>query len=139
MVLLIDTNILLDFLLRRAPHSAHADRLADRVEAGEVTAHVSAISFNNVYYLAEKKRGDVEARRMLANLRRLFGVVPLDVAVLDDALASSLSDFEDAIQAVSARHASADCVVTRNSQDFVGCGLPTYSAEEVLALLDAQS
>src|SRR4051812_23338368 len=120
MVLLIDSNILLDSLLARAPHSAHADRLVNRVEAGDVNAHVSAISFNNVYYLAEKRRGDVDARRMLRNLRRLFGVVPLDVDILDAALSSSLIDFEDAIQAVSAQRASADCIVTRNAQDFVG-------------------
>ena len=98
----VDTNVLLDFLLRRASFFGPAARLLMRVEAGEAEAYVSAISFNNVFYLARKSVGADAARDMLRDLRRLFKVVPLDEAVIDQSIALAARDFEDAIQAVSA-------------------------------------
>ena len=48
MIVLVDTNVLLDVLIRREPHyraSAYVWTLAER---GEITAFISAISFNNI-------------------------------------------------------------------------------------------
>ena len=47
MIVLVDTNVLLDVLMRREPHyraSAYVWTLAER---GEIAAFISAISFNN--------------------------------------------------------------------------------------------
>jgi predicted nucleic acid-binding protein len=50
----IDTNVLLDVLARRQPFYAAASRIWTLAERGSVRAFVSAISFNNIYYITRK-------------------------------------------------------------------------------------
>jgi predicted nucleic acid-binding protein len=51
---LIDTNILLDYLLQREPFSADADRLFLAIAQGGVVGYASVISFTNIFYIAHK-------------------------------------------------------------------------------------
>ncbi len=74
---------------------------------------------------------------MLRDLSRLFHVVPLDEAIIDQAIALTIGDFEDAIQAVSAGRVGTPYVVTRNARDFEGTGLKAFLAEEMLVVMDS--
>lgn len=56
MVVLIDTNILLDVIQERRPHAAAAVRIWALVKEGALAGFVSAISFNNVFYVARDNR-----------------------------------------------------------------------------------
>jgi predicted nucleic acid-binding protein len=48
MIILVDTNILLDVLHERKPFSGPAAAVWKSVEDAVVDGHVSAISFNNI-------------------------------------------------------------------------------------------
>ena len=137
MKVFFDTNILLDFLLRRGSFFGPAARLLTRVESRQVEAYVSAISFNNVFYLARKTVGADAAREMLRDLRRLFDIVPLDHTIIDQAIGLTVRDFEDAIQAVSAARVVTPYIVTRNARDFEGTGVKGLLPEEMLVLIDS--
>ncbi|MCC6125974.1 MAG: PIN domain-containing protein [Pirellulales bacterium] len=137
MIVLLDTNILLDVIQDRAPYSASATRVWKLVEEHAVTGFVSAISFNNVYYIARKQAGGEKALDAIRLIRRIFRIVPLDELVIDRALADPGNDFEDAIQAAAAIRISADHLVTRNSNDFDFKGVSAVSAEEFLAIFQA--
>jgi predicted nucleic acid-binding protein len=119
MTILVDTNILLDFLQRRAPHDAAAADVWRRVEVGEVDGRVSAISFNNIFYIAKKQDGAERAMEAVIAVRKVFRIVPLNERVLDRAIARADADLEDAIQAASAEDVAADYLITR---DIKGCG-----------------
>jgi predicted nucleic acid-binding protein len=131
MRVLLDTNILLDVLQERHPYHAAAARVWKLVEEKAIEGVVSAISFNNIFYIARKQSGRDKAMEAVRYVRRIFGITPLDAAVIDFALETNAPDFEDAIQVGSAKMVQADYVVTRNSADCV----PTVTAEELLALL----
>jgi len=132
---LVDTNILLDVLQRRTPFDVAAAQVWQLSESGSVAGYVSAISFNNVFYIARKQSGVSAAMDAVKAVRGAFRVVSLDEAVLDDAIAAATNDLEDAIQATSARRVSADYIVTRNAADFAPFRIPTATAEELLVLL----
>lgn len=104
------------------------------MEDGNLDGRVSAISFNNVFYVARKQLGRDAALEAVKLVRRVFGVLPVDETVIDRALAAPGNDFEDAIQAATAIRAAADYVVTRNIGDFVSLGIPSVTAEEMLAI-----
>jgi predicted nucleic acid-binding protein len=135
LIVLLDTNILLDVLQRRSPHDSAAIRVWERVERGEIEGHVSAISFNNIFYIARKQQGVARAMAAVNAVRPVFRLVPLDEQILDRALALAVNDLEDAIQAAAASRVGADYVVTRNAKDFAPLGVPAVTAEELLALL----
>jgi predicted nucleic acid-binding protein len=132
---LVDTNILLDVLQGRSPFDAAATQVWRLSETGSVAGHVAAISFNNIFYIARKQAGLAAAMDAVKAVRGAFRVVPLDEALLDDAIAATTNDLEDAIQATAARRVSADYVVTRNAADFAAFGIPTATAEELMVLL----
>jgi len=50
----LDTNVLIDFLANREPFAIHAAIIFDQAEKGNVNLYVSAISFNNIYYILSR-------------------------------------------------------------------------------------
>ena len=79
---------------------------------------VSVVSFANVFYVVRKLTDLKAARRTLVILRDVFTPIACDHHILNQAIDSELKDFEDAIQYFSALHAGADCLVSRNPDDF---------------------
>jgi predicted nucleic acid-binding protein len=136
MRIFVDTNLLLDVLAKRDPFYPAAARIWTLAETGACEALVSAISFNNVYYIVRKARDATAARRALVLLRDVFASVAPDQRILNQAIDSDIPDFEDAIQFYSALHARADYLLTRNVGDFPAGILPILAPEEFLTLVD---
>lgn len=134
-MILVDTNVLLDVLAKREPFYASAAAVWSAVETGTMAGYVSAISFNNTYYIMRKYGGESEARKAIVALRDIFAVVPLDARILNQSIDSALRDFEDAIQLHSAVRAGARHLVTRNPSHFATDVLAVVSPDEYLAVV----
>ncbi len=139
MIILVDTNILLDVIQDRKPHSDPAARVWKLVEDRTVVGYVSAISFYNVFYVARKQVGTEQALEAVRLVRRVFPVVALDESVIDRALAAPGRDFEDAIQAAAAAGVAADYLVTRNTTDFGSLGVSAIMPEKLLAIVESRA
>lgn len=138
MIVLFDTNVILDVLLEREPHAASAARLFAAVETGIISGMVGATTVTAVYYLAAKTVGTKRARTAVSRLLKLFNVAPVTRLVLEDALArKGFMDFEDAVLHESARHSEADAIVTRNTRDFAPASLRIHSPDDLLRVLKA--
>jgi len=133
----LDTNVLLDVFGRREPHWGSAARVWSSIEEGRHAGFVSAISFNNIYYVMRRTAGQREARRALMLMMNLFQVVALDERMIRSAMDSGMTDFEDAIQCAAAVRAKADCIVTRNVRHFPTEPIPAVAPEEFLAAREA--
>ena len=139
MIAFIDTNVLLDVFLRRSHQYEASVSIWDMAERGQISGLVSAISFNNIYYIVSRFSDKKHAGRAVKLLRGTFMPVSLDEQILNQAIDSKINDFEDAIQFFSAVHASADFIITRNVKDFPKSSIPVSTPEEFLAILSAQS
>lgn len=135
MMVLFDTNVILDVLLKRESHAPFAVRLFAAVEYGTLTGLIPASVVPTVYYLAHKVVGPRQARVHLRNLLKLFEVAPVNRAVLEDAFQMRFPDYEDAVIHEAARHAGADGIVTRNGQDFRHAALRVYAPDELVRIL----
>ena len=118
MKLFVDTNVLLDILAQREPFYAASARIGSLVESGKVEGFVSSISFNNIYYVIRKTAGKRNADKALRFLRDVFVPVAPDALILNQAIDSTMDDFEDAIQFHSAIRAGANCLITRDPGHF---------------------
>lgn len=136
MRIFVDTNLLLDVLAKREPFYTAAARVWTLAETGACEALVSAISFNNVFYIVRKALDAASARRALVLLRDVFASVAPDQRILNQSIDSDIPDFEDAIQFYSALHARADYLLTRNVGDFPIGTLPVLAPDEFLAVLE---
>ena len=135
-MILADTNVLLDVLAKREPFYPAAAAVWSAVESAKIAGCVSAISFNNTYYIIRRYGSEETARSAISAIRDVFAVVPLDAQILNQSIDSSLSDFEDAIQLHSAVRAGARYLITRNPAGFVTDALPVLSPDEYLAVLE---
>lgn len=133
MKLFVDTNVLFDVLARRDPFYDDSAAVWSLVERGAIGGFVSAISFNNVYYVMRRMVDGRSATEAVRILRDVFQIVSLDAQVMNQAIDSRMRDFEDAIQYVSAIRAGADVLVTRNVEDFPRDDLAVLTPAEFLA------
>lgn len=135
MKILLDTNIVLDVLMDRLPHSEAATELFSKVEDGSVIGYLCGTTITTVFYLAAKTVGTPRAQEEIRKLLQLFEVAPVNRHVLESALVLDFNDFEDAVIHEAARHVGADAIVTRNQKDFKKSRLPIHSAEEMAIIL----
>jgi len=115
---LIDTNILLDVLANREPYVGASKRLWELSEVNEIEGVISAISFNNIYYIVRKIGGRDIAQKAVENLRGIFSTAVVDEKIISQAIESDIDDFEDAIQYYCGIRAGCRFLITRNPLDF---------------------
>jgi predicted nucleic acid-binding protein len=134
MIVFADTNVILDVLQKRHPQYEYSSQVWNLIEHRSAVGYVSAISFNNAFYLLRKSVGFELALGGMKAMRTVFKTVALDDAILDSAIGSGAADFEDSIQSASAIRIRADCIVTRNIRDFTHYRGRVVTPEELIAV-----
>ena len=134
----VDANILMDVVARRDPFYKDAARIWSLAEHANFEALVSAISFNNIYYVVRRASNRRAAEKALKLIRGVFVPVPLSIQILNQAIDAGFQDFEDAIQFYSALHARADCLVTRDADHFPAEDIPVLAPAVFLASLNLE-
>ena len=130
---LLDTNVIVDWLLKRAYFVENAKKIFRLIDTGAFVGCISSSAITDVYYLIETKTPPGYAWEMMEYIYQTLRILPVIRETIRDALDSKMSDFEDAVQAAAAKHCGIDIVVTRDKAGFHNSGLQVYSPEEFLA------
>ena len=133
MKILFDTNIVLDVLLDREPHSVLAIQLFSAVENKLIDGVLCATTITTIDYLITKSKGRAASKDAISCLLDLFEIAEVNTATLRSALDSNFTDFEDAVLYFSGESFGVDAVVTRNTHDFKLATLPIHSPFELLS------
>lgn len=123
----IDTNILIDLLLKREGYTAAANILTIREEK-----IVSVLTMANIAYILRKTLKGDSLYAALEKLSNLVSVESLTTKDYQDALNLKAVDFEDALQYFCAYSSGCDVIITRNKKDFTFSRLPVLSPDEYL-------
>ncbi len=135
MRVLLDTNVILDFLLDRQPFAGPAEEVWQALHQGRAEGYVSPITPINVFYIARKMKGVDYARQLVVGLLTVCPACPLDDSAMQAALRLPLADYEDAVQLAGALAYQLDAIVTRDPDDFASASLPIYSPADFLKQL----
>ena len=114
----IDTNIFLDYIERRPVGIKEAIVIFKLAACNDIHLLVSDLTIANIKYITRKTIPLSEFYRVMRLGRELFSIVPIGEKAIDKAIAIEPKDFEDALQYFSAEQAGADCIITRNIEDF---------------------
>ncbi len=120
MIVFLDTNVIMDVLAFRQPHYEHSAGVWSMVERGEVTGVASVVTVVTCGYLLSKGASRGAASAALHVIADTLELAACDRPVVMAAMRSGIKDFEDAVQAETAKRAKADFIVTRNVADFRG-------------------
>ncbi len=137
MKLLIDTNIVLDVLLRREPYFEASRAVWTLVETGHAEGLLSAHAVTTIHYLVCKQVGAERTIHIMSALLRVFGVAAVDSAVVHSALQTAIArkpgDFEDDVTAAAARLSGCDFIVSRDVAGFRGSAVPCLTPQATIA------
>lgn len=114
----LDTNVILDYLLEREQFYYDALKLWAACEEGTVEGYVSALTVNNVHYIAHRLKSETTAMIAVRGILSVFNVVPLDKELMKLAADFHDRDYEDDIQLQSAIRSGCTHLFTRDPTHF---------------------
>ncbi len=132
MKVVLDTNILLDVLLNRAPFVAASESVIIRCEELGVEMLVAAHGLATAYYLLRRGRTEAEALLEVDKILAWARVADASDSAVRHVRNLGFTDFEDALQAAAAETCAADWIVTRNVRDFGRSRVSALSPEDFL-------
>jgi len=119
MRILIDTNVIIDALTSREPWNESAEKIFIMAANHIVDMYITASSATDIYYLAKKYLHSTEqAKQIMGKLYSFVGILTVSEAECIDALASAISDYEDAVMERVSAKADIDYIITRNVKDY---------------------
>lgn len=136
MRVLVDTNILLDLMLRREPFYNDSLNLCISIINGEMEGYLAAGTVRDLHYMIRKDLPEEKTREVLFKVLALFPVLDTTGEDLRNALVSPVKDCEDAILAAAAKREKLDAIITRNTKDFRESPVPAYYPGNFLTMLD---
>ncbi|MBI5082970.1 MAG: PIN domain-containing protein [Chloroflexi bacterium] len=138
MRVLLDTNVVLDALLKREPWANAAKLLWEANDDGRITGYLTASTLTDIFYIARKSSGNVIARDAIKLCLEAFEICAVDRSALEDAIALTGIDFEDNLQIACAAISNVEAIVTRNKDDFAESKIQVLTPDELLKKLSAK-
>lgn len=135
MKVLLDTNVVLDYLGANEGFSDDAEKVFDLASKRNDIKLVSSSSITDILYVLKRAIKDTEiVKRKYESLRTRISILSVTEQDIDKAFLRNWKDFEDAVQYTVAESNDVDCIVTRNKKDFEETEIPSYSPQEFLEM-----
>lgn len=134
--LLLDTNIVIDFLHEREPHYRDARLLMMAGRVGEFDLWITSSQVTDLIYILSEGGNRSLLPRVLDQLRGLRTFVNVHAVSdreVDRMLAASWKDPEDSLIFESALGMRADAIITRNQKNFESSVIKVVDCDEFFA------
>jgi len=119
MKILIDTDVVLDFLTNREPFFEESYAVIQRC-LEDVDGYISAHSVNNIFYILRKRCSIEERRHLLYEICNILEIIGINKEQIFKSINNErFIDFEDCLQVECAKSMGVDFIVTRNTSDFL--------------------
>jgi predicted nucleic acid-binding protein len=132
MRLLLDTNIIVDVALERAPFCNDAITLFEIISDEHFTALYTATTITDIYYLIQKQKGKATALTYIKKILSVYEIANVNKQILLRAANNKFSDFEDAVQYETAESSQIDIIITRNKKDFKHSKIKVLTPKEFI-------
>ena len=133
MKVLLDTNVVLDYLGANSGFTDDAEKVFDLAARRNDIKLVSSLAITDIVYVLKRAVKDPTlVRRKYESLRKRIHILSVTEYDIDSAFSRNWKDFEDAVQYTVAESNAVDCIVTRNKNDFEEKVIPCYCPSEFL-------
>lgn len=135
-VVLIDTNVLLNYLTNREDvYLEESVKLVEMCAKGECIGYIAFHTLSTLWYVL-RKRSDQERRENLRDICEIFQVASASQKEILDAIDKDyFKDFEYCLQDKCAKEVGADYIITCNIKDFENAEIPAMNPMEFLQQL----
>lgn len=133
MLVLIDTNVILDILEKREPFYAESSKVLSLCASKKIMGCIALHSISNIFYILRKHYSAEDRRRLLLGILKFLQVANASHENVIHALErNDFADFEDCLQDECAIQSHADYIITRNTSDFSSSNIPAITPFDFL-------
>ena len=133
MRILFDTNVIMDFIIKRENFSDDAEKVIAFCMESNAQGYIAAHTVPNLHYILRKYLTSEQKKDILLEICRMFIVIGIDTLKLISALQNTdFTDFEDCLQVECAKEYDADYIITRNIKDFRWSTIPVLEPSEFI-------
>ena len=135
--LLIDTNIILDWILERRPFAEPAKKVIELCITGKTHGYLAAHTILNLFFILRKEKSVEERKEILLMLCDCFNIINIEKEMIIFTLENEdWMDLEDGLQMHCATHENLDYIITRNIKDFTNSQVKALLPENYLIILE---
>lgn len=133
MKILVDTNIVLDVMLKREPFYKSSLEILGLSKRDDIEEYVSASAITDIYYLAYRQLKDKGmVKKLMKKLLTVVSVASVSEQEIENVLSLEWNDFEDSVQYSVAFLQEMEGIVTRNPNDYKEAKIKIWKPEELL-------
>lgn len=133
MLVLIDTNIILDMLEKREPFYESSNNVLSLCASKKIKGCIALHSISNIFYILRKNYSAENRRRLILGILKFLQVANVNHKNVQHALErNDFTDFEDCLQDECAAQNLADYIITRNIDDFSNSKIPAITPADFL-------
>lgn len=139
MRVLIDTNIVLDWLMSREPYLESARYIMEKCLFGDLEGYLTVHSLTDLFYILRKDFDVDKRKKLILLLCDNMNIIAEDKAAVKAALGNEdWRDLEDGLQMECASQEALDYIVTRNIKDFKMSAVLPVLPEQMIELYKAK-
>jgi predicted nucleic acid-binding protein len=132
--ILIDLNIILDYLDKRDGHEK-ALEIIIQCCLKKVKGYICAHEITTLSYFLEKESKDKNKNiKIISGILKIFEIIEINKTILEKALLLNINDYEDAVIVESASEKGINYIITKNIKDFKNSQIKVLLPEEYLAI-----
>ena len=133
MQILIDTNVVIDWLTHREPFHEDAEYIMAECMTGNIEGNFTAHMLPDLFYILRKDFNVKERKTLLLLLCDYFQIISEDKRIITKVLEDEcFDDLEDGLQIRCASEQGLDYIITRNTRDFQTSTIPALLPEEFI-------
>jgi predicted nucleic acid-binding protein len=137
MTVLLDTNVILDVLLRRTPFLEKSALVLLLSEKKLIDGYVTASSITDIFFFTIATYKDKQkSMELLKNLLKTVNIAPVTEEEIYRAVDLNWSDFEDAVQYSAGEYIQADYIITRDPQGYIDSAITTATPTDFLTIIE---
>ena len=132
MIVLIDTNVMIDLLSKRPLFWQDTQKVMDICQKGFATGYITSNSVTDMIYILRKEISLGKMKDLLFELFNFIKIANVGEDEIKKAFSLGFTDYEDALQAQTAMSVNATHVITRNKKDFTKSSLEVITPKEFI-------
>jgi len=131
MIILIGTNVILDYVLKREPFAAATKACLDILVSRKAKIWIPVNALTEISYTTMQTRHDTyAAKAIISKLLNAFQIIAIDKADCLRAMELDMEDYEFALMAACAKKLKAAHIITRSPEGFTNSPVQAISPEE---------
>ena len=135
MDILIDTNLVLDWFLKRQPFYDESKNILNKCWFSNINSYLTIHSICDISYIIDKKFSDDEKKKLFQLLLNRNEIISETKADIESFIKNEKwTDLEDSLQMQVAEKCNLDYIVTRNISDFSASKIPAIEPKDFLSL-----